>query len=111
MNDAFCLLLIDLAAFLSVAPAAQDRPSPKPDRAWIAAARKPAATRPPDARGFRTLDEYLAHLRDRAAPIDRPWYREVRPGLYRLETGNLRSGAAPRYFTRKQLADRFGFRE
>lgn len=90
----------------------------KPDRGWIKGARKPAAAGTgiaglPDAHGrsFRTLDEYLAHLRAVAAPVDRPWYREVRPGVFRLETGNLRAaGVEPRTFTREQLERRFGFR-
>lgn len=64
-------------------------------------------------REFRTLDAYLAHLRDHAAPMDRPWYREVKPGLYRLETGNLRrldGESEPQLFTRDELERRFGFR-
>lgn len=64
-------------------------------------------------RSFRTLDEYLAYLRQYAAPMDRPWYREVRPGMFKLETGNFRpldaSDAPPRYFTRGELERRFGF--
>lgn len=66
-----------------------------------------------DGREFHTLDAYLAHLRDHAAPMDRSWYREVKPGLYRLETGNLRmldGEAEPRLFTRAELERRFGFR-
>ncbi len=90
-----------------------------PDRAWIDAARRPAASSAssrrdlPYARGreFRTLDAYLAHLKAYAAPIDRPWYREVGPGLYKLETGNLRTNAQPRLFTRDELKRRFGFRD
>jgi hypothetical protein len=59
---------------------------------------------------FQTLDQYLAYLERRAA-IDGAWYRQIRPGIYRLEVGNLR-GAAPgqRVFTREQLERRFGFR-
>lgn len=89
-----------------------------PDRAWIDAVRKSGAEAGisiaglPDARGrrFRSLDAYLAHLRRYAAPVDRPWYREVGPGIYLLETGNLRPGMSPRLFTREQLECRFGFR-
>src|SRR5215212_483194 len=33
-------------------------------------------------RSFATLDEYLEHLRNYAGPVDLPWYREVRPGVY-----------------------------
>lgn len=65
----------------------------------------------PYARGrrFATLDEYLAYLRRYAGAIGQPWYREVRPGLYRLERGNLQP-AQPTYVTREQLERRFGFR-
>ncbi|WP_156454286.1 MULTISPECIES: hypothetical protein [unclassified Sphingomonas] len=68
----------------------------------------------PDSGGrtFETLDAYLEHLRTHAAPIDRPWYREVRPGVYQLETGNFRplaGGGKPRLFTRAELMRRFGF--
>lgn len=85
----------------------------KPDRAWLEGVRKPS---PPERaaragpRAFPTLDAYLAHLREHAAPIDLPWYSEVRPDVFKLETGNLRTGAEPRYFTREELERRFGFR-
>lgn len=64
----------------------------------------------PYARGrsFRTLDEYLA-FRRKSGAIDLPWYREVRPGLYKLETGNLRPPGPERYFTREELERKFGF--
>jgi hypothetical protein len=109
--------LIGLALVVSpgMARAGQDRP----ERGWIDAARRPGA--PPGAvrrdlphargREFRTLDAYLAYLKAYAAPIDRPWYRQIGPGLYKLETGNLRSDAPPRLFTRDQLERRFGFRD
>jgi hypothetical protein len=66
---------------------------------------------------FRTLDDYLAHLEARNAPIDKPWYREIRPGVYELQTGNLRilptgeegGDAAKRIFTREELERKFGF--
>ncbi|WP_374942417.1 hypothetical protein [Sphingomonas sp.] len=89
----------------------------RPDRHWIKDLHKPPATATPVAglphagtRTFATLDEYLAWLRDFAAPTGRAWYREVRPGLFRLETGNLRPAAPPRLFTRDELERRFGFR-
>lgn len=59
-------------------------------------------------RTFATLDEYLAHLRDRAGPIDQPWYREVRPGVYERVTSRRRSGA-PEMVTRAELMRRYGF--
>lgn len=97
---------------------AQEPPAGEPNREWLARAQKqPAGAGTPvdslpDARGrtFRTLDDYLAYLRAYAAPIDRGWYREVRPGIYMLETGNLRVDGEPRLFTREQLERKFGFR-
>ena len=64
----------------------------------------------PDSFGrtFASLDEYLAHLRRYAAPIDKPWYREVRPGVYERVT-TIAPRRAPETFTRAQLMARFGF--
>ena len=61
---------------------------------------------------FRNLDEYLAYLQKMDAPLDKPWYREVRPGIYQLQTGNFRplGGTEPnREFTREELERKFGF--
>lgn len=98
-----------LAVTASASNAAQDG---HPDRASRDTARAPLKAGPPKEGGrvFGSLDEYLVYLRDYAAPMDQPWYREVRPGVYRLETGNLRSDAPPRHFTREDLERRFGFR-
>jgi len=59
-------------------------------------------------RSFATLDEYLAHLRDRAGPIGQPWYRKVGADTYELVTTNVPRGR-PERFTRQQLMERFGF--
>lgn len=59
-------------------------------------------------RSFATLDEYLAHLRDRAGPIGQPWYRKVGGDTYELVTTIVPRGR-PETFTRQQLMDRFGF--
>lgn len=65
---------------------------------------------------FRDLDEYLAHLERTQAPIDKPWYREIRPGVFQLVTGNLRvlptdgeEEKEQRVFTREELERKFGF--
>lgn len=96
-----------------------------PDRSWRGKLRKPVVTHstPPataaapiaglpgaNGRSFATLDAYLAHLRAYAATIDRPWYREVQPNVFRLERGNLRTLTPPPTFTREQLERKFGFR-
>ena len=56
---------------------------------------------------FSSLDEYLEHLRCHAAPIDLPWWRQVRPGLYE-QVVRMR-GAERRTATREELMKRFGF--
>ncbi len=65
---------------------------------------------------FATLDDYLAWLRQTQAPVDGPWYEEIQPGVYKLNTGNLRilgpeGDETPRgqTFTREQLLKKFGF--
>jgi hypothetical protein len=58
-------------------------------------------------RSFRTLDEYLAHLERHAAPIDQPWWREIRPGVY--EHVKRMPGASREVATREELMKRFGF--
>jgi hypothetical protein len=63
------------------------------------------------SRRFADLDAYLAWLEMRAK-LGGSWYREVRPGVYELQGGNLRlpeGDRRQRTFTRRQLAERFGF--
>lgn len=58
-------------------------------------------------KSFRTLDEYLDHLKRYAAPIDQPWWREIRPGVY--EHVKRMPGAPRETATRAELMQRFGF--
>ncbi len=58
-------------------------------------------------RSFATLDEYLTHLRCNMAPIDRPWWREIRPGVYE-QVKRMPEGKAE-VASRAELARRFGF--
>ena len=61
---------------------------------------------------FSNLDEYLAHLERTQGPVDGPWYKEVRPGIYELQTGNLHldtPDGGKRTFTRDELERKFGF--
>jgi hypothetical protein len=88
----------------------------------VGAPLKTTADPPPTASGapvtgsrisdrFPTLEAYLAWLEKRSH-MDGPWYRQVRPGVYELQTGNLRldgGGPAQRTFTRDELAKKFGF--
>lgn len=66
---------------------------------------------------FPTLDAYLAWLEQRAK-LGGSWYREVRPGIFELQDGHLRPEGGDtrpddsrRTFTRRELAERFGFKE
>jgi hypothetical protein len=59
-------------------------------------------------RSFATLDEYLGHLRNYAGPIDLPWYREIRPGVYEYVT-TMRPAPPPQTFTREELMRKYGF--
>lgn len=59
-------------------------------------------------RSFATLDQYLAHLRQYAGPVDLPWYREIRPGVYEYVT-SMRPAGPPKTFTREELMREFGF--
>ena len=65
----------------------------------------------PYARGnsFATLDDYLAYLEMYNGPIDLPWWREIKPGLYRYEAHMPGSDKAAETATREELARRFGF--
>jgi hypothetical protein len=56
---------------------------------------------------FPTLDAYLTYLQCFAAPIDKPWWKEIRPGVYEHMTSatNARREVA----TRAELLKRFGF--
>lgn len=66
----------------------------------------------PSNQQFTSLDEYLAHLERTQGPVDGPWYKQVRPGIYELQTGNLHldaPGGEKQTFTREELAQRFGF--
>jgi hypothetical protein len=58
-------------------------------------------------RRFATLEHYLAFRRSRGV-IDLPWYREVSPGLFELQTTKKPAPPTQR-FTRAELARLFGF--
>lgn len=58
-------------------------------------------------KSFATLDAYLKHLECFAGPIDMPWWRQVRPGVY--EHMKTATNAVPETATRDELMKRFGF--
>lgn len=57
---------------------------------------------------FSDLDSYLAHLKVMST-MDVPYYREVSPGRYKLESGRGSQNMAPVYVTRQELMRKFGF--
>ena len=75
---------ITLSLFL-LAGASADQTPPRQETAVSNPVARPAApARLPWARGrsFATLDAYLAYLERYNGPIDLPWWREIRPGVY-----------------------------
>jgi hypothetical protein len=56
---------------------------------------------------FPTLDAYLTYLECFAAPIDKPWWKEIRSGVYAHITSA--TNAKPDIATRAELLKRFGF--
>lgn len=71
-------------------------------------------TDPTISQRFRTLDEYLTHLELTQGPVDGPWYKQIGPDLYELQTGNLKldgpAGAEQKkQFTRQELERKYGF--
>ena len=101
------------AAALTPACAAPPRTEPDPSDTVQKPATeqlKPVTNAPiPINQRFRTLDDYLA-FREKGAAIDKAWYREIRPGVYQLETGNYRGPAIEkRIFTRAELMRKHGF--
>ena len=58
---------------------------------------------------FRTLDDYLLHLKQKAGPIDLPWWREVGPDRYERVTGKRAPPGKREAATRAELLRRFGF--
>lgn len=56
---------------------------------------------------FPSLDSYLRHLECYAGPIDKPWWKEIRPGVY--EHVKTATNAQPEIATRAELMKRFGF--
>ncbi len=58
-------------------------------------------------RTFLTLDEYLAY-RKQLGQLDRPYYEEVSPGVYRLVARAVPRDQAKLY-TRAELMAEFGF--
>lgn len=109
----FVVKLASLAAALVVASAGAAPPAGQD--AGVAPPHVPGAAgtgnRTTIRERFPDLDAYLGYL-ERRSHIGGAWYREIRPGVYQLQTGNLRlpgEGATKRTFTREELERKFGF--
>jgi hypothetical protein len=65
----------------------------------------------PFARGhqFASLDEYLAYLEATNGAVDRPYWRQVGPGLYQWTVRMPGSPAGRETATREELMRRYGF--
>lgn len=60
-------------------------------------------------RRFRSLDEYLAHLRRYAGPIDLPWWRQIGPDRFEEVISRRIPPSRREQATRAQLLQRYGF--
>ena len=105
------IAVLGVAAAADAAPLRELEPTDKSRNPDAERTEKPV-TNPhvPISQRFRTLDDYLAYL-EKTSALDNAWYRQIKPGLYRLETTNLRGPySGQRIFTREELERKFGFR-
>jgi hypothetical protein len=111
-RTALAAIALGLAGSDAGAQESRFRPLPGQEKAARPAPSASAGTaiaNLPYARGrsFRSLDAYLAFRREQGA-IDLPWYKEIAPDLFELQT-TIRPAPPRRRFTRQELAKRFGF--
>jgi hypothetical protein len=89
-----------------------ENPSAVPQTAAATGGKSVSNEQLPINQRFRSLDDYLAWLKETQAPVDGPWYKEIRSGVYELQTGNLHldvPSTEQRVFTREELEKKFGF--
>ena len=105
-------VLASLAAACS-APSSGPAPKPASVEARVEASHGQASSEGvanlpfSQGRAFRSLDDYLAFLRERGR-YDVPWYREIRPGVFEL-VSRRGPGGQVRTFEREELERKFGF--
>ena len=63
-----------------------------------------------DGKTFSELDEYLAHLEVKGH-TDRPFWELMEDGRYRWNTGRGMQFKEPKYATREDLLEKYGFSE
>ena len=63
-----------------------------------------------DGKIFKVLDDYLAHL-EVQGHIDRPFWELMKDGRYRWNTGRGMQFKEPKYATREELLEKYGFSE
>ena len=63
-----------------------------------------------DGKSFAALDEYLAHLEVKGH-TDRPFWELMEDGRYRWNTGRGMQFKEPKYATREELLEKYGFSE
>ncbi len=111
----FIALALGAAVFAPACSASlRDSTPPETDRQKTSERMEKSVNDPasPINRRFRTLDEYLAFLEQTQGPVDGPWYKQIRPDVFELQTGNLHldtPGGEKRVFTRAELEKKFGF--
>ena len=101
-----------LTAACSAAPGGATRAEDQRSKSAAAKGKHMTSQDQPIHQRYASLDAYLLDLERTQGPIDRPWYKEVSPGVYHLQTGNLRldtPGEDKRIFTRRELELKFGF--
>lgn len=71
----------------------------------------PARSGLPHAYGksFTTLDAYLLHLQQYAAPVGLPWWKPVGPDRFEKMTGRGAPQQAREFTSRVELEEKFGF--
>lgn len=101
-------LLVGLAACSGDESLATERTAAMPGKGVIVQQDEEGVAGLPYARGrrFRSLDEYLAYMKEQSA-IDLPWWREIRPGVYEYVV-SIR-GAPRKIATRAELMAQYGF--
>ncbi len=98
-------LILTMVAFAGIAAAASGRGS-RTEHSGAAVSNQNL----PFSQGlsFATLDAYLAHLQKRGMN-DVPWYKRLPDGRYEHIVPFRRDSQGQQYFTRDELAKKFGF--